>query len=88
MATHIKENTQLGLPYTFRGLVHYHHGRKHWYIGRHGTREVAEGSTSWPLASRKKELLGLAWIFESPTLTYNDILPLIRAHLFQQGHNS
>jgi hypothetical protein len=24
-----KENIYLGLAYSFRGLVHYHHGRKH-----------------------------------------------------------
>jgi hypothetical protein len=29
MATLIKESILLGLAYSFRGLVHYHHGRKH-----------------------------------------------------------
>jgi hypothetical protein len=28
-ATLIKENISLGLVYSFRGSVHYHHGRKH-----------------------------------------------------------
>ena len=28
-ATLIKENISLGLAYSFRGSVHYHHGRKH-----------------------------------------------------------
>ena len=28
-ATLIKENIELGLAYSFRGLVHYHHGGKH-----------------------------------------------------------
>jgi hypothetical protein len=28
-ATLTKENTSLGLAYSFRGLVHYHLGRKH-----------------------------------------------------------
>jgi hypothetical protein len=28
-ATLIKANIYLGLAYTFRGSVHYHHGRKH-----------------------------------------------------------
>jgi hypothetical protein len=28
-ATLIKENISLELAYSFRGLVHYHHGRKH-----------------------------------------------------------
>jgi hypothetical protein len=27
--TLIKDNIYLGLPYSFRGSVHYHHGRKH-----------------------------------------------------------
>jgi len=29
MTTLIKENISLGLAYSFRGSVHYHHGRKH-----------------------------------------------------------
>jgi hypothetical protein len=29
MAFLIKENIYLGLPYSFTGLVHYYHGRKH-----------------------------------------------------------
>jgi hypothetical protein len=32
MATLIKKNVSLELPYRFRGLVHYHHGRKHAII--------------------------------------------------------
>jgi hypothetical protein len=28
-ATLIKENIQLTLAYSFRGIVHYHHGGKH-----------------------------------------------------------
>jgi hypothetical protein len=32
VATHIKENIELGLAYSFRGLVHYHHGGKHGSI--------------------------------------------------------
>jgi hypothetical protein len=28
-ATLIKDNILLGLAYRFRGLLHYHHGRKH-----------------------------------------------------------
>jgi hypothetical protein len=27
--TLIKDNIYLGLSYSFRGSVHYHHGRKH-----------------------------------------------------------
>jgi len=29
VATLIKENISLGPAYSFRGLVHYHHGGKH-----------------------------------------------------------
>ena len=29
MATLINENISLGLAYSFRGFVHYHHGEKH-----------------------------------------------------------
>ena len=32
MATLTKENIELGLAYSFRGLVHYHHGGKHGSI--------------------------------------------------------
>ena len=28
MATLIKENISLGLVYSFRGLIYYHHGKK------------------------------------------------------------
>ena len=31
-ATLIKENIYLGLAYSFRGLVHYHHGEKNGSI--------------------------------------------------------
>jgi hypothetical protein len=33
MATLIKDNTLLGLAYSFRGAVYYHHGRNHWQKG-------------------------------------------------------
>ena len=29
MTALIKENIKLGLAYSFRGLVYYHHGKKH-----------------------------------------------------------
>jgi hypothetical protein len=40
----IKENTSLGLAYSFRGLAHYPRGRKH--AGRRHAREGAGSSTS------------------------------------------
>ena len=46
-ATLLKKNVKLGLAYSFRGLVHYHHGRKHGSTqARHGAGEGAESSTS------------------------------------------
>jgi hypothetical protein len=36
MATLIKENVSLELAYSFRGLVHYHHGRKHGTVQQTG----------------------------------------------------
>jgi hypothetical protein len=32
VTTLIKENISLGLPYSFRGSIHYPHGRKHGSI--------------------------------------------------------
>ena len=52
--TLIKENIELGLTYSFRGLVHYHHGRKHGSIqadmvlGEPGVLQLA------PKATRKR----------------------------------
>jgi hypothetical protein len=47
-ATLIMENVELGQPYSFRGLVCYHHGGKEtwWHAGRLGAGEEAESSTS------------------------------------------
>ena len=39
----LKENISLGLAYSFRSLVHYHHGGEAWqHAGRHGADEEAE----------------------------------------------
>jgi hypothetical protein len=35
-ATLIKENISLGLAYSFRGLVHCHHGGSMQHASRHG----------------------------------------------------
>jgi len=43
-ATLIKEDIKLVLAYSFRGSVHYHHGRKHGSYSRYGA-EGAESST-------------------------------------------
>jgi hypothetical protein len=48
--------------YTFRGSVHYDHGREHGGIQEH---MVAEKSTSRSAGSRNRAPLGLAWDFEN-----------------------
>ena len=53
-AIFIKEGIQLGLVYSFRGLVNEHNDR----YGRHGAREGAESSTFGTTGNRKKETLG------------------------------
>jgi hypothetical protein len=50
-----------------------------WHTGRHGVGEVAESSTSGSAGSRKREALGLAWVFEN--LPPSDILSPTRPHL-------
>jgi hypothetical protein len=50
--TLITDNIKLGQTYSFRGSVHYHHGRR--CPGRHGAGEGAESSTfSWSEGSQK-----------------------------------
>ena len=57
IATLIKESFELGLAYSFRGLVLYHHGRKHGSVQAgtvlekklrvlHLHQQAAEGHTS------------------------------------------
>ena len=42
------------MDYSFRGLVHYHHGEKHGsHAGRHGVAERTESSTSLSTSSMK-----------------------------------
>ena len=52
MDTLIKEKQLTRLPYIFRGLVHYHHGKTGQYEGRHGAGE-SENSTAWPADNSK-----------------------------------
>ena len=56
-ATLLKENISLGLAYSFRGSVHYHHGGMHggWQAGRHGAGEGAERSISGSTGRRKRQ---------------------------------
>lgn len=46
MATLPKENIELGLGYSFRGLIYFHQGGTWWYVGRHGVGEGDKSSTS------------------------------------------
>ena len=44
-ATLIKEKHLIGVVYSFRGLVHYHHGEARWLAGRHGAGEGVKSCT-------------------------------------------
>jgi hypothetical protein len=48
------------------------------HSGRHGVGECAESSTSRWAGIRKRETLGLAWVFETPKPTCSDTLPPTR----------
>jgi hypothetical protein len=62
-ATLLKKAFNGGLAYSFRGLIHYHHGES-VAAGTHGTGEVAE---SYNLIHRQgeRETLSKAWAFET-----------------------
>ena len=49
MATLIQDSISLGLPYSFRGSDHHHHGRKHGAGG-------AKSSTHWSKGSQEETL--------------------------------
>ena len=52
-----KEKHLIGVSYSFRGLVHYHHGGIWWCSRRYGAKAATESSTSyvgkrkWPQSS-------------------------------------
>lgn len=50
MTTFIKENIQLGLAYSLKGIVHYNHGKKH----RGMQEDIAQSSAYVSVESRKK----------------------------------
>ena len=83
-ATLINENIQLGLTYSFRGSVHYHHGRKHGKgAGTLGDRK-AESSIS--LSCRQQIETGFHTghnlsLEDLKALLHSDTPPLIRPHL-------
>lgn len=51
MAAFIKENIQLGMAYSFRGLVYDHHGVMQ-RVGRHAAGEGAGSSSSCSIGSK------------------------------------
>ena len=65
----IKENISLGLAYSFRVLVHFHHGRETWQsiwqsvFSRHGAGEGTESSTSRWAGSSKGTGLSFCLMF-------------------------
>jgi hypothetical protein len=73
----IKENIKVELAYSFGGLLHYYHGRKH--DGMQAEKELRVLLLDLQ-AVKATALLGLAWAYETskptPTLTY----------FLQQGH--
>jgi hypothetical protein len=60
-ATLIKEGIQLGLAYSFRGLVHCNHGRFMAAADRISAGELAENFTMESAGSGKRESPG-AWL--------------------------
>ena len=78
----IKESIYLGLPYSFRGSVHYHHDREH---GSTWVDMVLErylrALYPYPQALRTKRL----WTWHG-LLKPQSLFPV--AHLLQQGHTS
>jgi hypothetical protein len=58
-ATLIKDNIYLGLAYSFRGSVHYHHGRTHGSVQADTALEETRIQQLIPEAGRRRFLLGL-----------------------------
>ena len=70
----------MGLAYSLRGLVHYHHSVREGHTSRHGTVELyIESSTSRSTGSRKRRCL--VWAFETSKPTAGDTHPPIKPHL-------
>jgi hypothetical protein len=79
----------LGLGYSFRGSVHYHHSRESWqYPGKsrqHGSGEGAECSASWWECSQKKTLP--SWVEPEQRKRPPKPIPIV-THFVQEGHTS
>ena len=64
MALLNKESISLGLFYRFRGLVHYHHGRKH--DNKQVATVLEQNPRAYILKQQQGEReFGMAWAFET-----------------------
>jgi hypothetical protein len=79
MATFIKENISLALTYSFRGLVHCHHGGKHGSMQVDMVLELRILHLGPKAAKATVNQLGISWTYETLKLT-----PTV-THLLQQG---
>ena len=87
-ATLIKENILLGLAYSFRGLVHYHHGGEHGSVQAEIELEDLRAlNFDLQVAERDWVILGLS-IYQTLKPSSSYTLPLTRLHLVQQDHTS
>lgn len=93
--TLVKTNISLGLAYTFRDSVHYHHGEKHGSLQADVVLCCARGaknSTSWFDVNQEGTLFhtGNTVITGGDFKAYllSDTLPPVRPHPLQQGHTS
>ena len=86
MATLTKENIELGLAYSFRGLVHYHQGRKHGSIQADMVLEKKHRGLYLDLKAARRGLSLPYWADlehrrRPPNSTpHSDILPLTRLY--------
>ena len=71
----------IGVPYCFRGLAHYHHGRTWQHVGRQ-VGEASVCSTSWSTGNRK-----WSCVYTVPSLNIEDlkVYPTV-TYFLQQGH--
>jgi hypothetical protein len=85
--TLIKENISLRLSYSFRGLVHYHHGRKHDRVHPDLVLKEPRVLHLDLKAARRRVWITLArleHIYESSkSHLHSDMLSLTRLHLLQ-----
>jgi hypothetical protein len=84
-ATLIKENISLGLAYSFRCSVHYHHGEKHSCVQADLVLKEPRALHLDPKAARRLSFsLGGSWAFRNlKACLHSDTLPPVRPYLFQ-----